>query len=307
MVLRGDVERACFEALPAEIEIRYDTRPVTISQTATEVKVTLEKISSQERKEEKFDLLVGADGIHSQTRSLVFGEESQYSHQLGTMICAFELAENPPGLEPGQGLILTEVGKSFWLFPFKDHPATVLFTYATEDPAAERKLDPKKRLREVYGDKPYGDFMEYALDQLDQADEFLFDSTAQIQMDSWHQGRVVLVGDSAWCPSLYSGMGATLGIAGADLLGAAVRKYPHDIAKALDEWEAILGPKVKAAHKQGRGSGRKNFVCLTAKELTQREKSIKGRRALLGNPLLNFLLPHTPFAKNRSADLVQLL
>ncbi len=307
MVLRGDVERACFEALPAEIEIRYDTRPVTISQTATEVKVTLETISSRERKEEKFDLLVGADGIHSQTRSLVFGQESQYSQQLGTMICAFELAENPPGLEPGQGLILTEVGKSFWLFPFKDHPATVLFTYATEDPAAERKLDPKKRLREVYGDKPYGDFMEYALDQLDQADEFLFDSTAQIQMDSWHQGRVVLVGDSAWCPSLYSGMGATLGIAGADLLGAAVRKYPHDIAKALDEWEAILGPKVKAAHKQGRGSGRKNFVCLTAKELTQREKSIKGRRALLGNPLLNFLLPHTPFAKNRSADLVQLL
>lgn len=305
MVLRGDVERACFEALPPEIEVRYETRPLTILQNAQGVHVTLEKTGTHETTTEQFDLLVGADGIHSQVRKIVFGEESQYSHPLGTMICAFELPENPPGLEPGQGVIMTEVGKSFWVFPFQDHPATVLFTYAAEDPNAERKLDPKKRLREVYGDKPYGEFIEFALNQLDHAEEFLFDTTAQIKMDSWHKDRVVLVGDSAWCPSLYSGMGATTGLAGADLLGVALRKYPQDISQALNDWEKVLRPVVDAAQKQGANSGRKNFVSLTPQELDQRERNSKIRMKVASSPLLNRILPYTPFAKNRTADLTQ--
>lgn len=268
MMLRGDVEKAAFDALPDGTEVRYSTRPVEIWQNATGVRVTLEDSSTGDRTEEDYDLLVGADGVHSQVREMAFGPAERYLRPLNTMICAFELPRNPPGLEADQGVILTEVGRSFWVFPFADHPATVLFTYATDDPAAERRKDPRNRLREVFGE-PYGQYMEYALDELDRADEFIFDGTDQVHMDSWHRGRVVLLGDSAWCPTLYSGMGATSGIGGADLLSAALRRHPDDLDRALDSWEEVLRPKIAQFQKDGATQGRRNFVALTTGELAQ--------------------------------------
>jgi 2-polyprenyl-6-methoxyphenol hydroxylase-like FAD-dependent oxidoreductase len=307
MMLRGDVEQATFDALPDDVEIRYNTRPVDVWQNASGVRVTLEDSATGERTQEEYELLVGADGIHSQVREMVFGPAQKYLHELGTMICAFELPENPPGLKPDQGVILTEVGKAFWVFPFADHPATVLFTWASDDPGAERKLDPKQHIREVFGDQPFGAYMEYALDQLDRADEFLYDTTEQVKMDSWHRGRVVLVGDSAWCPTLYSGMGATSGIGGADLLGAALRKHPDDLDAALDGWEKVMRPKIANFQKEGATQGRKNFVSLTQAELDKRNKSVGQRRKMIKNPIVGRLLKHVPMIRNRNADLTALL
>lgn len=307
MMLRGDVEEATFNALPDDVEIRYGTRPVEIWQNAGGVRVTLENVGTGERTEEDYDLLVGADGIHSQVREMVFGPAEKYTHSLGTMICAFELPETPPGLGQEQGVILTEVGRSFWLFPFSDHPPTVLFTYDSDDPQAERKKDPRRRLREVFGPEPFGDYMGYALDQFDVAEEYIFDTTDQIRMDSWHRGRVVLVGDSAWCPTLYSGMGATSGIGGADALGAALRKYPDDIDAALDRWEEVLRPKLAQFQQQGATTGRKNFLSRTQAELDARTKSVHQRRRMMKNPLLGKVLKHTPFVRNRNADLTALV
>lgn len=303
MMLRGDVEQATFDALPEDVEVRYSTRPVEIWQNASGVRVTLEDRAAGTRTEESYDLLIGADGIHSQVREMVFGPAEQYVHALGTMICAFELPENPPGLKPEEGVILTEVRRSFWVFPFKDHPATVLFTYAADDPQAERKLDPRTRLREVFGPEPYGQYMEYALDQLDRAEEFIFDTTDQVKMDSWHRGRIALVGDSAWCPTLYSGMGATMGIGGADLLGACLRKHPHNLDAALEHWETVLRPKVAQFQEQGATMGRKNFVSFTSEELAKRDKSVAQRRKIISNPLLGKVLKRTSFIRHRNADL----
>ncbi len=306
MMLRGDVENATFNALPKDVEIRYNTRPVDIWQNASGVRVTLKDSTTGEQIEETYDFVVGADGIHSRVRELVFGPADKYLKGLGYMICAFELPENPPGLKQDQGVILTEVGKSFWVFPFKDHPATVLFTYKADDPQAERKKDPKRRIREVYG-QPYGQYMEYALNQLDQTEEFIFDTTDQVKMDSWHRGRVVLVGDSAWCPTLYSGMGATTALGGADLLGAVLRKYPGDIDTALNKWEKILRPRVAQFQKQGATMGRKNFVADDQEELDKRNKNVQRRRKTIKNPLLGKILKHSSFIKNRNADITKKL
>jgi 2-polyprenyl-6-methoxyphenol hydroxylase-like FAD-dependent oxidoreductase len=79
MMLRGDVERATFEALPDEVEVRFATSPVGISQDADGADVTLEERSGS-RTTERFDLVIGADGIHSTVRRLVFGPEEQF-HQ----------------------------------------------------------------------------------------------------------------------------------------------------------------------------------------------------------------------------------
>ncbi len=91
------------------------------------------------------------------------------------------------------------------MFPFADHPATVLFSYRTDDVDAEFTVPPAERIRQVYGPEPLGAMMEHAVGVLEKADEYLFDSVEQVHMDSWHRGRVVLVGDSAWCVTLYAG------------------------------------------------------------------------------------------------------
>lgn len=147
--------------------------------------------------------------------------------------------------------------------------------------------------------------MEFALEQLDQADDVIFSTTDQVKMPSWYRGRVVIVGDSAWCPTLYSGMGATLGLGGANLLGKVLQKYPDNIEYALNEWENILRPKVKQFQKQGVTTGRRNFVSINDKEVQKRENSIKLRRTLMKINLLGNLLKYTPFIKARNADLTK--
>lgn len=304
MMLRGDIESATYKALPQDIEILYDTVPYDIWQNASEVRVTTQNLKTKEKHESIYGLVVGADGVFSQVRQLAFGPHKQYIKSLGYMICAFQLPENPPELEYDQGAILHEVDKSYTVFPFKDHPATVLFTYKTDDPQTERKKDPTKRIREVFGE-PYGPQMRYALDQLDKADDVIFGTTDQVKMASWYRGRVILVGDSAWCPTLYSGMGATLGLGGANLLGKALQKYPNNIDYALNKWESILRPKVEEFQKQGATTGRKNFVSINQKEVEKRERNIKIRKRLLKNPLFGKLSKYAPFIQMRNKDLTK--
>ena len=201
-------------------------------------------------------------------------------------------------------VILHEVQKAFTVFTFKDHPATILFTYKTDDPQAERKKDPRKRIREVFGE-PYGEYMRFALDQLDKADDVIFGTTDQVKMPSWYRGRVVLVGDTAWCPTLYSGMGATLGLVGANLLGKALQKYPDNIEYALNKWESILRPKVKQFQKQGATIGRRNFVTDNEKELQKREKNVKVRMKFMKSQLFGNVIQYIPFIKARNTDLTK--
>jgi 2-polyprenyl-6-methoxyphenol hydroxylase-like FAD-dependent oxidoreductase len=69
-----------------------------------------------------------------------------------------------------------------------------------------------------------------------------FDSVSQIGMDSWSKGRVVLLGDAAWCVTLFAGYGAGLALSGADRLGEALER--GDLLAALASWEAGLRPEV---------------------------------------------------------------
>lgn len=241
MMLRGDVEKAAYEALDDQVQIRYATVPTAIEQDEEGVSVTLlegQGAASQER----FDLVIGADGVHSSVRRLVFGPDEDYLHHLGYMIAACEMPQDLPGLARGEGANLAEVGRSFWVFPFADRPSTVLFSYRTADPKAEFTLPPVQRLREVYGPQPLGATMSAAVAELESADEFLFDEVVQVRMDSWRKGRVILMGDAAWCVCLYSGMGATSGLVGANVLGALLAQQPDDLEGALAQWESRMRP-----------------------------------------------------------------
>jgi 2-polyprenyl-6-methoxyphenol hydroxylase-like FAD-dependent oxidoreductase len=94
--------------------------------------------------------------------------------------------------------------------------------------------------------------VRHVLDSLEQAPEHVFDSIHQVKMPRWSKGRVVLVGDAAWCMNTYSAMGSSSSLRGGAALGAALREHPGDLAAALDAWETGLRPYITRQRRSAR-------------------------------------------------------
>ncbi|NEC09345.1 FAD-dependent monooxygenase [Streptomyces sp. SID7909] len=73
---------------------------------------------------------------------------------------------------------------------------------------------------------------------------FYSQEIAQVRIDNWSKGRVVLAGDAAHCASPYSGMGISGGLVGAYVLAGEVNRDPADLPAALANYEQVLRPFV---------------------------------------------------------------
>ncbi|MFC9897312.1 FAD-dependent monooxygenase [Nocardia sp. NPDC127579] len=303
MMLRGDAEKAAYSALPDDVEVRFSTVPTAIEQDGDGVTVTLRDTAAGTSRTERFDLVVGADGLRSTVRSLVFGPHSRYLKRLDYMIAAFEFPGTPPQLAPQQGATLFEAGRSMWVFPFADHDPTVLLTYRTDDVDAEFTQPPADRVRAAFGPEPLGDLLGAAVAALESAETVLFDSVEQVRMDAWHCGRVVLIGDAAWCVTLYAGMGVSTGFAGADLLGTMLERHPGEVEVALSEWEQVLRPLL--AHYQDKGiEQRRIFVMDNRIQILVRRLLPLLSRTALGRRIADRVMDSADIIEFKNADIV---
>ncbi|MED7924371.1 FAD-dependent monooxygenase [Nonomuraea sp. LP-02] len=289
-LLRGDVERGLFAALPDDVEIRYSTVPTRIVQDDAAAEVTLHDAAADATVTERFDLVIGADGMRSTVRKLAFGPE-EYLHPLNYMIGATVLDGPVDGFALHEGLVLAEPGRSVWAFPFADHAPSLLFSYRTSDIDAEFSRPPIESIRAAYGPEPTGPLLEGLLTRYEEAPDALFDSVQQVKMPQWHHGRVVLIGDSAWCVTLYAGMGASSGMAGGELLGTMLQRHPDDVPGALRAWEARMRPFI---HLQQESAlpGRRIFTPHDRKELLLRAGMMRlmrmpGVGKVMGRRMLN--------------------
>lgn len=244
VMLRGDIERAVFQRLPSDVEIRYSSQPTRIVQDGHGVTVTVSNSATGAVTTDHVDLLVGADGLRSSVRDLVFGPPEKFLHPLGYVVAANILDKPLTGLDAHDGISLVEVGRAAFVFGFSDGTQSAFFNYRPKDVDAEFTRPAAESLRAAFGPQPYGQLLGELLDQFEAASDHLFDSTHQVKMSTWHQGRVVLVGDAAWCPTLYSGLGASSALAGSSLLGDMLERYPTDLPLALAEWETTLRPHI---------------------------------------------------------------
>ncbi|GAA4038818.1 FAD-dependent monooxygenase [Nonomuraea soli] len=283
LMLRGDIEAALHDTVAPHVEIRYGTTPVAIEEHPDGVHVTLRSTTETT---ERFDLVVGADGLRSTVRRLAFGPDADFLRPFHHIIGAALLKEPVPGYRLSDGLVLAETGRSAWIFPFADHLPTVLFSYRTGDEDAQFRRPPVESLRRAFGPEPTGPVLEHLLSQFEQADDYLFDSVHQVEMPAWHTGRVVLLGDSAWCLTLYTGMGASSALAGADLLGTVLHRNAGNTARALREWEQRLRPFIAAQQRSGRTEGLTMFVPQTRRDLAMRALTQKVTRVPLGKRLM---------------------
>ncbi|MEW2476263.1 FAD-dependent oxidoreductase [Micromonospora gifhornensis] len=235
-VFRGDLEAALYDAAREHTDFRFGTTVTAIEQDADRVRVTLSDGSTEEA-----DLLVGADGVHSATRTSVFG--AQYRVDLPYVVAAVPLAEPVAEVPESSATTFIGPGRTAAVINLGPGRSSAFFTYRCEDPGWEVARGALDALRAAFAD--LGGGIPEALRQLatDPASAY-FDQVSQVVMPRWSDGRVLLLGDAAWCVTLFAGHGAALALAGADRLGTALNRPYQDIPTALAGWEAALRPKI---------------------------------------------------------------
>ncbi|MEW2458311.1 FAD-dependent monooxygenase [Streptomyces albus] len=235
-VLRDDLSRILVDAGGQDVEYLFDDSIARIEERPGHVRVGF--AGGAER---TFDIVVGADGVHSHTRSLVFGPEHHYLRRLGGCVGVWT-APNFLGLDRWQiayetgeddawGALVTSVRKNTEL---RVHVG--LNRLEGELPRARE--DRKRLLAERYADAGWE--LPRLLSHMWEAPDFHCDIGAQIHLRSWSRGRVVLLGDAAYCGSPASGQGSSMALVGAYVLAGALRAAPGDPRAAFDAYEREL-------------------------------------------------------------------
>lgn len=248
-LMRGDIEdvlyRAVSDQADGRVEIRFGTTATAVTQDAGSVTAGLSDGTT-----EYADLLIGADGLHSATRALAFGPEERYRLDLEHMVAVFTLDHLPDGVTPGATETLTDAGRTLAVVSTGDRQPTAFFAYRTGDVASELVAGPKAALPATFGGM--GWVAPQLLAQLRSADGVYFDTVSQIVLPSWHRDRIAVLGDAAWCVTLFAGFGASLAVAGADALGTELERHESDVDAALADWEAGLRPYAEKKQRLGR-------------------------------------------------------
>ena len=203
-------------------------------------------------KQDRFDLVVGADGMHSLTRRLAFGPEKDYLRHLGFYVALTQLPAEA-GTER-KNPFLNWPGHMIGITRYNDTALGVMNFRSAWIDYDHHDLDAQKQiLLDAFAGHDEWRVPEI-LDAVRKDPELYFDSVSQIHMPSWHKGRIVLVGDAAHCASGLSGRGASLAITGTWLLAQALRDNPGDFEAAFAAYEARQRPYVEhAQHSAGPG------------------------------------------------------
>ncbi len=244
---RGKIADILLDALNGEVKVEYGTTVSGIAQDAGGVDCVL---SNGVR--ERFDLVVGADGVNSVVRELVFGPEAEFRADFGDLLALYNVERNP--VDTGVEHLMSGVGRMVAVSRLGDS-FSVLFLWTSTDLRSDLATDLSTSVRRRFEDLGWA--VPALLKEVEAVSSAYYGPVSQVKMDTWSQGRVVLVGDAAWCTGFYAGYGASLAVGGAVLLGDVLERHPGDLAGALREWEAGFRPvalKVQAQARRGRGS-----------------------------------------------------
>jgi 2-polyprenyl-6-methoxyphenol hydroxylase-like FAD-dependent oxidoreductase len=246
-VARSDLAAAILDTLD-DVEMIFDDTVVGLHDTGGRVEVSFDRSATRE-----FDLVIGADGLHSRVRALACGPEAEFERYLGIAIAVFDIE----GYRPRDELVEatpTEVGAQALRAARRDDATMICFTFRhdgdlpLDDVPAQQELL-RRRLGGMGGEVPK------MLERMPEAQTFYLDKASQIRMPSWSSGRIALVGDAGACPSFLAGQGSALAMVEAYRLADALRTSGGDHRAAFPAYERRLMPVVKSKQDGAIGLG----------------------------------------------------
>lgn len=247
-LLRTDLSVVLFAAAQGGIAYRFNDSVTSIDDTGSRVAVTF-----QSGLRHDFDLVVGADGLHSQTRTLAFGPEPEFVRHLGCYQAHFT-TDNVLNLDRS-GLLLNRPGRTLGCYSVERNRKIVVGLFFDSPAVAYDRTDTAAQkiwLKDAF--IGMGWRTAELLEAMDHADDFYFDSVAQVVVGQPYRGRVALVGDAAHSPSLLSGMGATLAVIGAAVLADELNTTPDDHLRAFSRYHERTAEMVALSHELARVS-----------------------------------------------------
>ncbi|MFI8088494.1 FAD-dependent monooxygenase [Streptomyces sp. NPDC086080] len=268
-VRRGDLARVLHAVVRDDVEFLFNDSIDTLEQHGRGVDVTFR--GGQRR---TFDLVVGADGMHSPTRESLFGPEDRFHRYLGYCFALFTMP-NTAGLSheimmwntPGRAAALYAVGDQDELHAF--------LTFHRPHPQVDALRDPDAQWDLVATAFAGAGWKVPAMvDALRDADDLFFDTVGQIRMPHWSSGRVALVGDAAYAPSFLTGQGSSLALVGAYMLAHALATH-RDHTAGLAAYERGIRPFV-TMNQALVDSGAATLFPTTAQALEQRNTLLRG-------------------------------
>lgn len=263
-ILRGRLAELCYlrartisEDVKSEggagIDFIYGDYLQTLDQDGDKVVVTLKKSG----RTQSYDIVVGADGLQSQIRRMVWGAEGEAERvrRLGAYGGFFSIPRGSND-DMWRRWFHSSGRRNIMLRPDKQNNRTTVFMFVVNEEdrrlreVAERGregLQAQKDLLEEYF-HDVGWESRRVLDEMHKTQDFYYDMIGQVKMDQWSKGRVVLLGDAGHCASPFSGMGTTLALDGAYNLAGALLRSP-DYSSAFEQYEKVMRPVTTKAQK----------------------------------------------------------
>jgi 2-polyprenyl-6-methoxyphenol hydroxylase-like FAD-dependent oxidoreductase len=277
-ILRADLVRIMHEAVGETVDYIYDDVITDLTEGEDGVKATFRHAPAR-----SFDLVVGADGLRSGVRTLAFGQESEFVHDLGYYTAFFsartqvdfdgwELMYNLPA---GNGV----GGRVAILYPIRNTgEVRAMLSFVTPSSSEYlRDVDAQKQLLARVFDGA-GWELPGLLEQLKHTDDLYFARVGEVRIDRWSSGRAVLLGDAAFGGSL--GMGTSMALVGAYVLAGELAAASGDHRVAFDGYEREMREYVAVNQKRPPG-GTSGFAPRTRRGIWFRNQFMR-------------LLPHLP-------------
>ncbi|MGW8975163.1 FAD-dependent monooxygenase [Streptomyces platensis] len=271
-VRRGDLTGALYTAVRDDVEFLFNDSIDALDQSGHGVDVTFRGGGRR-----TFDMVFGADGLHSRTREFLFGPEEQFHRYLGYCFAGFTM-RNTFGLAhelmmwntPGRAAALYAVGDSDDVHAFLNfaHPEPPFDAF--RNPEAQRDL-----VAAVFADAGWE--VPGMLAAMRDADDLFFDGVSQIRMPRWSSGRVALVGDAAYAPSFLTGQGSSLALVGAYMLAGSLADRDHATGFAAYEHHTR---EFVTVNQDQVGEGDATLFPTTAQALEQRNDILRNLSAM---------------------------
>jgi 2-polyprenyl-6-methoxyphenol hydroxylase-like FAD-dependent oxidoreductase len=243
---RGDLARTLYEPIEGKVDTLYGTTVKQLREDKDGVEAQFTNGATR-----RFDLVIGADGLRSNLREMIFGPEKEFENYLGYYAASW-ITEHYPHRDENTYLSYGRPGRQISRYAMRDDRTAFLLVFVSKDKIAAHDIAAQKAvLRGAFGKDGWE--TPEILARLDVASELYFDSVSQIRMPHWTKGRVALIGDAAHSPSLLAGAGSAFAMLGAYLLAGELRKAGGDHTQAFAVYEKRLMPFMKRQQKAAEG------------------------------------------------------